>query len=238
MIKMQRQNAPVLLLDAGDALYSDRPLTEKSKGALIIEAMNMMAYDAMALGEQDLLLGADVLRQRIDEADFPIISANVWTENHEELFTEPYVIVEKNHLKIGILGLTGTPAETPAGFNVSDPIEAAQKYVFEIDKEADVVVVLSHLGWTKSDLVARLSFPIDFVIGGGVEQSTIQYYEAPNGTRLAQAEFPTSGHAGRYVGMWVINANKEEGVIASEWQDVSLGPEFNDDQGMLLLLGY
>ncbi|MBN1318464.1 MAG: hypothetical protein JXA42_23490 [Anaerolineales bacterium] len=236
MIKLERQNALVLLLDAGDTLYSDQYLTQQSKGALIIEAMNGMAYDAMVIGEGDLLLGVDVLRQRIEEADFPIISANLYEMGKDELFTDPYVIVEKNQLKIGILGLTGTPANDSTGFIVSDPLMATQNWIFRLKNEVDVVVVLSHLGWSQNNLLARLSFPIDFIVGGGTEESTEQFYIADNNTHLAQAEFPVLGHAGRAIGRWEIRAIKGEGVISSSWGIVSLDASFADDQSMVLLL--
>jgi 5'-nucleotidase len=236
MINLERKNAQVLLLDAGDTLYSDQYLTQQSKGALIIEAMNMMDYDAMVIGERDLLLGVDVLRQRIAEADFPIISANLYENGSDDLFVEPYTIVEKNYLKIGVLGLTGTSTDESTGFMVVDPVRTTQDWVFRLKNEVDVVVVLSHLGWTENNQLAQLPFPIDFIVGGGYENSSEQFYISESNTRLAQAEYPVIGHAGRVVGRWEITAVAGYGVISSNWGVVSLDAAFNADQSMVMLL--
>jgi len=74
---------------------------------VIVEAMNLMGYDVMALGEVDLQLGEDALRQRIAEAQFAVLSANVIVQSTGELFAKPYVIMERGGRRIGIVGLTG-----------------------------------------------------------------------------------------------------------------------------------
>ena len=68
----------VLLLDAGNALYAAQGVNKTTQGKYMVEAMNRLGYDAMLLGDQDFAWGVDVLKQRIAEARFPVLSANVF----------------------------------------------------------------------------------------------------------------------------------------------------------------
>ncbi|MBC7265008.1 MAG: bifunctional metallophosphatase/5'-nucleotidase [Chloroflexi bacterium] len=108
VIQEQREaNQYVLLVDAGNALFSTQDrLTLETKGRAIIEAYNFLGYDAMGLGQDDVQLGAEVLKARIAEAQFPIVSANVYVGNSQDLLTRPYVILERGGHRIAILGLT------------------------------------------------------------------------------------------------------------------------------------
>ena len=78
----------MLVLDAGDLLFKkySAPIPPKEskaateKANLIIEAFNVMGYDAMGIGDDDLSLGKDVLLQVSKKAKFPILSSNVLNE--------------------------------------------------------------------------------------------------------------------------------------------------------------
>ena len=58
--------------------------------------MNMLGYDAMVLGVHDFDFGQAVLRQRIEEAAFPILSANISYADSGASFATPCVILERN----------------------------------------------------------------------------------------------------------------------------------------------
>ncbi len=228
----------VLLLDGGDSLMSDsaQRLNLESGGALVIEAMNLLGYDALVLGERDLQLGAEVLRQRMDEADFPVLSANVRLAETGELLASPYTVLNLDGLSVGIIGLTGT-SDIPAAFTVSDPMAAAEEALREVGTQADLIVLLSHLGWEGNKELADLAGEIDLVISGGLQKLEDQPYRSPaTGVWLAQAELPTPGHAGRLVGWWKLTISPEGRVTDSDWKTISLEPQFTDDPAMVALL--
>ncbi len=229
----------LLLLDGGDSLMADpaQPLSLESEGELVIEAMNLMGYDAMVLGEQDLQLGADALRQRMDEADFPVLSANVRLAETGETLASPYTILEMDGLSIGIIGLTGTSPQVLPPFAISDPIAAAEDLLEEVASQADLIVLLSHLGWDKSKELADLAGEIDLVISGGLQKPDSQpYHSSATGAWLAQAELPAPRHTGRIVGRWELTISPSGRVTRSDWEAVSLDPQFADDQAMVTLL--
>lgn len=239
MIAGQRATNPnVLLLDGGDTLFSDRPLTRRSQGALIIEAMDLMGYDAMVLGEGDLQLGVQALQQRIAEAEFPILSANVRLAGEQALLVEPFTIIPVDDRHVGILGLTGVPEKVPAGFAIDDPFQAARRYLPAVIERADLVIILSHLGWIENVRLADLSSEVDLIVGGGTEPMGRQPHQADlTGTRLTQAERPTTGHAGRYVGQWDLVLGSDGNVTITGWRMIPLVPEIPDDPAVVDLLG-
>ncbi len=238
MIAQQRsKHQHLLLLDGGHALYSDVWLTQQSKGALIIEAMNMMGYDAMLLAEGDLYLGVNTLGQRIKEADFHFVSANVRLAESGELFVQPYVILERVGLKIGIVGLTGEATELPGKIVVSDPLVAAQGVIPQVIEQADIVIVMSHLGWQQNLELAKMYPGVHLIVSGGLQTAgDLSYTDSVTGVAVAQAEYPTKGHAGRYIGRWKLDLGNPAQAKVSNWQLVTLGPEYSDDAAMLALI--
>jgi len=160
-----------LTLDAGDAL-SGTALADVFQGAPCIQAMNMLKYDAMALGVHDFDFGIDVLKQRVAEADFPVLSANVKYTDTGSPFVTPYVILERDGVRIALLGLTtGELGErvAPGNFNglqVEDPIETARMLVPQLAGQADVIVALTHLGINEDIRLASQVQGIDVIVGG------------------------------------------------------------------------
>jgi 2',3'-cyclic-nucleotide 2'-phosphodiesterase (5'-nucleotidase family) len=102
------EHANLLVLDAGNTFWSQSGLAAKSQGKVIAEAMNLIGYNAMTLGEVDLQLGEDVLRQRIADALFPVLSANVVVQSTGQLLARPYALLDVGGRKVGVIGLTGS----------------------------------------------------------------------------------------------------------------------------------
>lgn len=109
LIQAARTEHPnLLVLDAGNTFWGESGLAVPSQGKVMVEAMNLMHYSAMALGETDLQLGEDVLRERIADAQFPVISANVVVLSTGKLLSKPYVVLDVGGRKVGLIGLTGS----------------------------------------------------------------------------------------------------------------------------------
>jgi len=110
------------VLDAGNSFWSSVGLGLTTQGKVIAEAMHLIGYDAMTIGEADLQLGEEILRQRIVECGFPVLSANVVESSTDLLFTLPYLLLEVGGRSVGVIGLTGSGnladtsrAEEPSG---------------------------------------------------------------------------------------------------------------------------
>jgi 2',3'-cyclic-nucleotide 2'-phosphodiesterase (5'-nucleotidase family) len=150
----EQQGHGFLLLDAGDT-FQGTPVGILTKGGAVIHAMNLLGYDAMAIGNHEFDAGAENLYRLDSLATFPLVSGNVIDERTGRIaeFAEPYIIREIEGVKVAIIGMTtaDTPVYSFPG-NVEGikflPVEPAmRKYVQEVrEKGADLVIGLVHLG--------------------------------------------------------------------------------------------
>ena len=240
MVKQERQaSSHLLLLDAGDSLFGDRLLGQQTQGKGVVEAMNLLGYDAMALGGGDMRLGLDTLRQRMAEAEFPFISANVVLSGTETLFTEPYTIKEMGDHKVAIIGLTelGAADVVQGTVTVLNPIETARRYVAEVSSKASIIIVLSHMGVEEDMKLAGEVEGIDLIVSGTGQVLLGQAVQNDTtGTLIFQAEVPSPGHAGRTVGVARLQIDSQGEIKSHQWAAVSLTPDFADDPEMRALL--
>lgn len=223
------------MLDGGNTIFpGDRPLVQQTQGKVIVEAMNLLGYDAMVLGDQDFQLGLDVLRERMEEAKFPILSANVVISGTDQLFAAPYVIKEIGNHKAAIIGLTNQEAANAAGgaIVVLDPLEALKDYMVKVSEEADVIIVLSHLGTVVDLQLAGEVEGIDLIVGGQSRDALDPplWIEA-SGTVIAQA-----GYRGEWIGVVSLEIDGQGKVAGHQGEVVVLTEEFADDPEMRAFL--
>jgi 2',3'-cyclic-nucleotide 2'-phosphodiesterase (5'-nucleotidase family) len=162
----------VILLDAGDML-GDSLVADQTQGKAIIDAMNVLNYTAMVIGNHELDFTADTLKKRIAEAEFPVLAANITEKVTGRLFTLPYLIQEIRGVKVGVLGLAypNTPLTTAKknvdGLEFGEAPEVAREYVPRLREQgAQVVVVLSHYGLAADKILAKQVPGIDVIVGG------------------------------------------------------------------------
>jgi 2',3'-cyclic-nucleotide 2'-phosphodiesterase (5'-nucleotidase family) len=229
----RNQSQHVLLLDAGNALWSQQPLTQQTEGKVVIDAMNLLGYDAMAIGDLDLQLGLDVLRSRLADSKFPVLSANVMVAGESKLLTQPYVVLERGDHKVGIIGLTWDQAMTIDNqLTLLKASEVLPKYVAEVGQQADVVIVLSNMGWDE-DLALASSIPgIDLIVGG---RSRIPMPESQpadgTGTLVVQA-----GSQGEWVGRRILTVDGAGQITARKDELLYLTEDYADDAEMRAFL--
>ncbi|MFZ5449751.1 MAG: bifunctional metallophosphatase/5'-nucleotidase [Thermodesulfobacteriota bacterium] len=161
-----RQQQPSLLLAAGDMIQGG-PWANMFKGKSVIEVMNAMKFDAMVVGNHEFNFGLEALKDRIAQANFPILGANV--EGFPGL--KPYVIKKINGIRIGIIGVVteDTVHQNPrnvAGLNFTSPESAIHKYLPELKRQADIIVVLSHCGYPVDRKLAATITGIEVIVGG------------------------------------------------------------------------
>lgn len=142
-----------LLLSAGDN-WTGPSISTWFEGEPVVEVMNAMGYDVSVIGNHEFDFGREALNERIAEADFPFLSANIYYTGTTTLadFVTPYVIEEVSGVKVGIVGLTTT--ETPVTThpkNITDLCfgdyeEALRREVPKMRaKGAELIIVESHV---------------------------------------------------------------------------------------------
>ena len=224
---------PVLLLDAGGTLFGQN-LAALSKGQVIVEAMNAMAYDALTVGESDLLQGLDVLQQRAVEASFPVLSCNLVSAQDGKPLFRPYSIVQRNGIRVGILGVSepelGSMWQLAKVAKILDPLKSVQQYFPELQAQSDMVIVLSHLGLQMDTALAQLEPGIQVIVGGKSRQ-LLSSPEVVGKTVIVQAGFD-----GEWLGRLDIASDGQGHAVDPKVEIITLGPEVADDPGLAALV--
>lgn len=131
--------------------------------------MNAIGFHAMVVGNHEFDFGQDVLKERIREAKFPVLGANVLGL---PAFIKPYVLQEINGLKVAIIGVvtedtpTSTHRDNVSGLNFLPVSDTVDKYVKEVRDKVDIVIVLTHIGYNADMLLANNVKGIDVIVGG------------------------------------------------------------------------
>jgi 5'-nucleotidase / UDP-sugar diphosphatase len=223
----RKSGKPVLVLDAGNSLTGDRDPALKSQGASSIEAMNLLGYDAIALGPQDLKLGPGVLRSRIGEAKFAVLSANAVDRETEALIAKPYVMLDISGHRVVIIGLSGA-GDTEAVV-VRDPLAAAKAAVSEVKAQADEIIMLSTASSAVNREIADSVEGITAIVEGGAGASVSPWASSKTGTPIFHADQASPGHAGRNLGVARAVLDGSGVLTDYAWKQVSLGSEVPDD---------
>ena len=161
---MESKGYQVIMLDAGDIIQGNA-LAKYDKGKSCINFMNAIGYDAATIGNHEFDYGLGVLEERMKEAKFPFISSNIIDNSTENTFVKPYIVLEKEYGKIGIIGLTTPETKTSAlpenvatlNFLEGKVLMAStQMYVSKmIAEKCDLIIALGHLGSKDSCMGSR-----------------------------------------------------------------------------------
>ncbi len=171
--EVRRENRQVLLLDAGDFLQGT-PYFNLFKGKVEVETMNLMKYDAATLGNHEFDYGLEVLEKVVRAAHFPIVSTNYdFSETTMAGLIRPYLILKKGGVRVGVMGINIQPrgliaADHYKGMKYLDPVTSANEMAKRLRQEhrCDLVVCLSHLGYTADRELAAKTRGIDLILGG------------------------------------------------------------------------
>lgn len=180
MKDLRESEKGILVLDSGDLLFKKylHPIPEnglkgmEEKAHLMIESLNLIGYDAMGIGDDDLTLGKEFLLEISKKANFPFLSSNLLDEVSGKVLFQSSLIKEINGLRIGIFSLlspdffSGPSDSRKKGLTLKSPVETAQAIVKELKLQADQIILLSHLGYAKDIELAQTLQGINIIIGG------------------------------------------------------------------------
>ena len=151
--EVEANGGSVLLLSGGD-INTGVPESDLQDAEPDFIGMKKMAYDAMALGNHEFDNPLEVIRKQQEWGGFPFLSANIYDKTTEKRLFDPYVMIEKQGLKIAILGLTtddttriGNP-EYLGNIEFRSPLEEAKKVLAELKEkqQPDMIFAVTHMG--------------------------------------------------------------------------------------------
>ena len=158
LARERKENRNVVYLDAGDVLQGSIEVYQDAtsqflRSPLVSEAYNYLDCEAIAMGNHDLSAGSAVYDRFMRALGCPVLSANLYYVESGD-FLLPYRIIERQGVRIAVLGLTtpvvrySIPQDQMAEISVGDMVRTAQKWVPVLRDElkADVVIGLFHSG--------------------------------------------------------------------------------------------
>lgn len=182
----------VLFISGGDLLQGSL-LSNYFNGAPIIEALNMMDHEAFTLGNHEFDWGLEVVLGYFNgthdiQADYPLLAANVFytgTETRPE-GVEPYTVVTRGDLTIGIIGTIGYGLESSiatsrvTGYEFRDPVTYVSYYANYLRTVVGVDLVLAVDHGARSDTNQRIgqlvgSSRVDAMFNGHTHQNSITF---------------------------------------------------------------
>ena len=241
----------VLLVDAGDEMQGSL-LSNLGKGEPTIATFNKMGYDVATFGNHEFDWGQTVLGARAAQSTFPHVSANIvvkdaadcassgWTQ---PAFVEaPWVIktvgTAANAVNVAFIGVTTqevptiTIASATDGLCFKDPADSIVHYYGAMKTAgADVIVVLSHLGYTDGGygygipvygdqtLASKLitaGKPANLIIGGHSHTNLAEATVVTNPAKTVKTAVVQAHYNGRKVGRADFTVNPD-GTVDVSW---------------------
>jgi 5'-nucleotidase len=169
--KRNTTNESCWVVDIGDHMDRVHPISEAFMGKENVALLNEVGYDFVTLGNNEgITLAHDDLFHLYDKAEFQVVCANLHSK--DDILPDwlnPHVQIRSfQGINIGIIGLTAPFNDyyELLGWEVSDPYVVLEKYISELKKSTDIIVILSHLGISEDQEIARRFDDVDVIIGG------------------------------------------------------------------------
>ncbi|MBU2515205.1 5'-nucleotidase C-terminal domain-containing protein [bacterium] len=196
--KERAENPNVILMDCGDTvqdnsamLFNDLPVHP------MVGVMNMMKYDVWTLGNHEFNFNMPFLEKNIKAFEGSVLSANIYREGTSKRWVKPYVIFEKEGVRIAVVGMlppaiptweSATPQHFE-GLEFTDPMIETKKVIAELEGKYDVLVGAYHIGpqgehgYEGLEEIAK-NFPQFHVLFGG--HAHAKYNKEINGVKIIE----------------------------------------------------
>ncbi|MGC6769019.1 5'-nucleotidase C-terminal domain-containing protein [Enterococcus sp. LJL128] len=224
---LKDMKTPDLLIDVGDA-FQGLPISNFSQGMDMVEIMNTVGYDAMAVGNHEFDFGLDTALQYKEKLNFPLLSNNTYKDG--KLVFEPYTIIEKDEKNYAVIGVTTPETATKThpnnvvGVTFADPITETKKVIDTLSQSEtsiDAFIIAGHLGidettpkeWRGDTLAEELSkaYPkLNLVVLDGHSHTAVK-----GGMKFGNVLYTQTGNYLNNVGLAKIDLQKLDSKSAN-----------------------
>jgi len=208
----------LLLLDGGD-VNTGVPESDLQDAEPDFKGMNLLGYDAMAVGNHEFDKSPDVLDKQRRWLNFPMLAANIYRDGRRMF--EPYKVFERGGWRIAVIGMTTDDTqkmvlpENIKGITFRKPAEELATLLPEVRAKADMVIAATHMGHytdgrsgvnAPGDVeMARAVKGLDLIVGGHSQNPVCMLAE----NRRNDAYVPGTPCApDRQNGTWIVQAHE------------------------------
>jgi len=215
----------VLVLDCGDTFLAKKNNPELRAEA-VLSGMNLMKYDVVNVGEGELSLGSAFFQEIVNHSALSFVSANIVGNRNTFPGIKPYVVMDYGKFRVGITGITASvffDIDDPnkEGLMVGNHVKALKEIIPELRRKADIIILLSHLGYKATVDLFRFNqlSDIDVAIAGH-GRKLLRDAEEINGTLIVQ-----SSMGGEYLGKLALSLGPDRTIQQYEGE---VGPLTED----------
>ncbi|MFH1415575.1 MAG: redoxin domain-containing protein [Elusimicrobiota bacterium] len=224
--RLKKTYSDTILIDSGDNF----PVREnKLLAEYVLRMMEIIDYDAVAVGDQEMILGIDYLEKNIKRINF--LAANISRCDDVKCWdiADHYKIKEVSGLKIGIIGITNPgvfmffPQDKIEGVKIENHIPVLQGIVSSLKQQTDIIVLVSHSGDEEDKKIAQEVPGIDIIVGGHSQT----FHKEP--AQIGDTLIVQAGKDGHRVGRLTLTIGPDNNIISHESEMILLIKEVQDD---------
>lgn len=206
----------VLTFDLGDHVDTAHPLSEATNGQANVQLMNQIGYDGVTIGNNE---GLGFMRPQLDHlydhANFSVILGNLHqpgTDRLPDWACDHRLIVTAAGTRVLVLGLTApyTLTYPLAGWDPIQAVPALTTLLARYAPQADVCVLLSHLGFNVDQKLARRFPQLDVIIGSHTHHLLV------HGERVNHSLLAAAGKYGQYIGQITLTLDEQHRIQTAQ----------------------
>lgn len=228
LVRRLRAERNLLFFDNGDTLHGTFEAV-RTQGEVMIPVLQQLGLDAMTF-HWDIAYGPDRLREIGSHLPYPILAGNVFYRDSGALFMAPWSLREAGGVKVGVIGLASNiidktmPSKFSEGLHTTTGAAELPGYIRELKSVgADLILVLSHLGYPQDLEILRQVTGIDLLLSG----HTHNRIQAP--VRVNNAWIIQSGSHGSFLGQLDLTIG-ENGISELRHELISLIESIPEDE--------
>ncbi len=211
------------------------PISEATMGKANVELMNEVGYDVVTIGNNEgITLAHDDLYHLYDEADYPVVCANLQPKSGQppKWLVDTNIFETDSGVRLGFIGLTApfTAFYDPLGWTVTSPYDELETNLLELSSKTDIIILLSHLGLSEDQEIARRFSEIDVIIGGHT------HHLLRTGEYVNNCLITAAGKHCVYVGEVILTYDHESEQISTKEAYATNVSDHPVDQGTAVLL--
>ena len=240
-MKQQKiQNPQTVILDAGDR-FTGTAFYTLTKSQYLTPLFQNMSYDAITLGNHEFDDNIAETESFLKSWQVPVLVANIQGDSNEALLkrTQPFLILERNHRKIGIIGALTLETNVFDGHQITlaPPIESVAAIVRQMKQNGvNIIIVLSHIGLPEDIRLAEAVPDIDIIVGGHSHSLLTNNEANPNRegpypivANQGKTLIVTCGMGGQFVGSLDVTFDENGEIITHRGDTVPMNNSIAPD---------